>query len=243
KDIDRAVVAFHILNKVLDMRFVGHVNAIAHALNTRSRGFGACLVNIGTHHKACPLGMKLLGQGFANAASCACYHHYAVVDFHTLPFWLGAPPWQGAWAYKPLRSLYSRTSARATTWWCTSSGPSANRRVRWPIYISLKGDHWLRPVAPCTCMAASIMSQHFSGTIALIIDTQMRASLLPRVSMALAAFNTIKRMASISIRARDKVSMFLPRSIIFLPKASRPRPRSSMRSNAFSAAPMERMQW
>ena len=82
----------------------------------------------------------------------------------------------------------------------------------------------------------------FSGTIALIMLTQMRASLLPSVSIALAAFSTISRIASISMRARLIVSMFLPRSTMRLPKASRLTPRAIIRSSAFSAAPIERMQ-
>ena len=73
--------------------------------------------------------------------------------------------------------------------------------------------------------------------------TQMRASRLPSTSIALAAFSTIRRMASISMRAREMISMLPPSLTSCLPKASRDRPRLTIRSSAFSAWPMERMQW
>jgi hypothetical protein len=64
-----------------------------------------------------------------------------------------------------------------------------------------------------------------SGTMALTMLTQMRASLLPSTSIALAAFSTISRIASISMRACAMISRLPPRWMIFLPKASRVRPR------------------
>ena len=85
--------------------------------------------------------------------------------------------------------------------------------------------------------------QTFSGTIALTMWTQVRASRLPSTSIARAALSTISRIASISIRARETVSMFLPSWMIGLPNASRPMPRRIIRSSARSAWPIERMQW
>ena len=98
------------------------------------------------------------------------------------------------------------------------------------------------PVAPWIWMASSMIWQTFSGTIALTADTQTRASLLPSTSMALAAFSTIRRMASISIRARETTSRFLPSLMSGLPNASRVAPRLTISSSACSALPMERMQ-
>ena len=50
-------------------------------------------------------------------------------------------------------------------------------------------------------MAWSMIWQTRSGTMALTTLTHTRASALPMMSMALAAFSTIRRMASISMRA------------------------------------------
>ena len=61
--------------------------------------------------------------------------------------------------------------------------------------------------------------------------------------MAFAARSTISRIASTSMRDRDTISMFLPRLISFFPKPSRFTPRSTIISMAFSAEPIERMQW
>ena len=63
------------------------------------------------------------------------------------------------------------------------------------------------------------------------------------VSMALAARSTMSRQASISMRAREITSTFLPSWAIFFPKASRDKPRLTIISNAASAAPMDLMQW
>ena len=81
------------------------------------------------------------------------------------------------------------------------------------------------------------------GTIALIALTHTRASALPMVSMAFAARSTMRRHASISMRAFAMTSGFLPRRAIGRPNASRVRPRRIISSSARSAAPMERMQW
>ena len=53
--------------------------------------------------------------------------------------------------------------------------------------------------------------------------------------MAFAAFSTIRRIASMSIRARLMTSMFLPSWTSGLPNASRFMPRLTIRSSAFSA--------
>jgi hypothetical protein len=70
-------------------------------------------------------------------------------------------------------------------------------------------------------MAWSMILHTRSGTIALTMCTQMRASRLPSTSIALAAFSTIRRMASISMRAREMISTLPPSQASFLPKASR----------------------
>ena len=88
-----------------------------------------------------------------------------------------------------------------------------------------------------------MIRQTRSGTMAFTALIHTRASALPMVSMALAARRTISLMASISIRARETTSMFLPRWAMVFPKASRCRPRRHMSSMARSAAPIERMQW
>ena len=82
-----------------------------------------------------------------------------------------------------------------------------------------------------------------SGTIALTAEIQTRASALPSVSIAFAARSTIIRIASISVRARATISILPPRRTNGLPKPSRVAPRRTIRSSAFSAAPIERMQW
>ena len=73
--------------------------------------------------------------------------------------------------------------------------------------------------------------------------TQMRASRLPSVSIALAAFSTIMRMDSISMRAREMCSTLPPSQASLRPKASRDTPRCTISASAFSAWPMLRMQW
>ena len=92
-------------------------------------------------------------------------------------------------------------------------------------------------------MASSMIWQTRSGTIALTALTHTRASALPMTSIALAARSTIRRIASISMRALAITSVFLPRRASGLPNASRLRPRRTISSSAFSAAPIERMQW
>ncbi len=86
---------------------------------------------------------------------------------------------------------------------------------------SASGVHCEMPVAPWIWIAWSMIWQTRSGTMALTMLTQTRASRLPSTSMALAALSTIRRMASISMRARETVSRFLPSWISGLPKASR----------------------
>ena len=66
---------------------------------------------------------------------------------------------------------------------------------------SASGVHCEMPVAPCIWIAWSMIRQTRSGTMALTMLTQTRASWLPSTSIALAAFSTIRRIASISMRA------------------------------------------
>ncbi len=98
-------------------------------------------------------------------------------------------------------------------------------------------------MAPWTWIASSTIWQVRSGTIAFTALTHTRASALPSSSIAFAAVSTIRRIASISMRAFAITSGFLPRYAIGLPNASRLRPRFTSSSSAFSAAPTERMQW
>ena len=111
------------------------------------------------------------------------------------------------------------SSCRPTTIQCTSSGPSAKRRWRTSWYISASGVHCEMPVAPCIWIAWSMTLQARSGTMALTMLTQTRASRLPSTSIAFAAFSTISRIASISQRACAMICRFPPRCAIFLPKA------------------------
>ena len=92
-------------------------------------------------------------------------------------------------------------------------------------------------------MAWSMIWQTRSGIIALHMWTHTLASRLPSTSIALAAFSTIRRMASISMRARETTSRFLPSCASGRPKASRDMPRRTMRSSARSAWPTDLMQW
>ena len=117
------------------------------------------------------------------------------------------------------------------------------RSVRWPVYMSASGVHCETPVAPCIWIAWSMIWHVRSGIIALTAWTHTRASRLPRTSIALAARRTMRRIASMSMRARDTTSMFLPSWMIGRPKASRDMPRLTIRSSAFSAWPTDRMQW
>ena len=68
-------------------------------------------------------------------------------------------------------------------------------------YMSASGVHCETPVAPWIWIAWSMIWQTRSGTIALTALTHTRASALPSTSIALAAFSTISRIASISMRA------------------------------------------
>ena len=117
------------------------------------------------------------------------------------------------------------------------------RRVRIEAYMRASGVCCDTPSAPCIWIAWSMILQTRSGTMALTMWIQMRASWLPRTSIALAAFSTIRRMASISMRARLMISILPPSWTSGLPNASRVRPRVTIRSSAFSAEPMARMQW
>ena len=127
------------------------------------------------------------------------------------------------------------------------SGP---RRVRRPgaacagsCTCLASGVHCDTPVAPWIWIASSMISHTRLGTIAFTALTHTRASALPMRSIALAAFSTMRRIASISMRALATTSVFLPSEMIGLPNASRLRPRVTISSSARSAAPIERMQW
>src|SRR5690606_16231692 len=237
EQVDRAFARFHVLDQRPDLVLGSDVDLAGDPADLPGGLGRAVPVDVDADHALGAGCSQAQGEGAADASGRSRHDRDAVPDFHA-----GAPMRaQSAWR----RAFCSnaRSSARATTLWWTSSGPSASRSVRCCMYVSESGDQWLTPVAPWICMAWSMIWQHFSGTMALAIETQMRASLLPRTSMALAAFSTIIRIASMSMRARETVSMFLPRSMMRRPNASRVVARWSRRSSAFSAAPIERMQW
>src|SRR5262249_60600970 len=48
-----------------------------------------------------------------------------------------------------------RSSSRPIWRRCTSSGPSAKRRVRECAHIDASGNSWLTPPPPCTCIPPS----------------------------------------------------------------------------------------
>ena len=98
------------------------------------------------------------------------------------------------------------------------------------------------PVAPWIWIAWSMIWQARSGIIAFAMLTQTRASRLPSRSIAFAALSTIRRIASISQRARAMTSRFLPSCDSGRPKALRALPRFTIRSSATSALPIVRMQ-
>ena len=85
-------------------------------------------------------------------------------------------------------------------WW-TSSGPSAIRRVRWLVYIC--GQRRLLRDAGGAVHLDRLVDDLADplGHHGLDHGTQTRASWLPSTSIARAAFSTIRRMASISMRA------------------------------------------
>src|SRR5690606_6632262 len=95
---------------------------------------------------------------------------------------------------------YFRSSARAREFLCTSSGPSANRSVRMPAYISASGKSWLRPPAPCTWIALSSTHWTVAGVAILMAWISVWAPLLPTVSMSHAVFRVSRRSCSIFTR-------------------------------------------
>ena len=90
------------------------------------------------------------------------------------------------------------------------------------MYISASGVQFEMPVAPCIWIAWSmIWLSAFRHHRLHHRDPDARFLCLPSTSIALAAFSTIRRMASISQRACAMICRLPPRWAIFLPKASR----------------------
>ena len=81
------------------------------------------------------------------------------------------------------------------------------------------------------------------GTTVLIIEIQMRASFGDVRSIIQAVLSVSSRACSIFIRASAIMSMLPPNLYKGRPNASRSVARSQSNSSAFSAEPMERMQW
>src|SRR5690606_11635056 len=93
------------------------------------------------------------------------------------------------------------SSSRAMASRCTSSGPSARRRVRLCAQALARKPSWLTPAAPCASTAQSTTFSPACGAITLLIAISARAALLPPVSIIRAAFITISR--AWSSRQRD----------------------------------------
>src|SRR4029453_4226044 len=116
---------------------------------------------------------------------------------------------------------YFLSSARASEFLCTSSGPSANRSVRMPANHSASGKSWLNPPAPCTWIALSRIHSTVWGVAILMAWISVCAPRLPAVSMSHAVFRT--RSRSCSMRTRDSAiqSRTTPWSAMGLPTAPR----------------------
>src|SRR5262245_49543709 len=140
-------------------------------------------------------------------------------------------------------SSYFRSSRRATDMRCTSSGPSARRRVRTCAYIDASGASSDTPSAPCDWIARSMTRRATSGAATLIAEISMRAPLLPTVSISHAVLSTSRRTCSISIRLSAIHCWITPCSASGLPNAVRARTRRHISSSARSATPIARMQW
>src|SRR5439155_9335527 len=93
-----------------------------------------------------------------------------------------------------------RSSSRPIWRRCTSSGPSAKRKVRECAHIDASGNSWLTPPPPWSCMARSTTRNVILGTATLISAIACLAALLPTVSIMYAACSTSSRAWSISIR-------------------------------------------
>src|ERR1700729_1493168 len=98
-------------------------------------------------------------------------------------------------------SRYGRSSRRASERLCTSSGPSANRRVRALAHRYASGKSWLTPAAPCAVIALSITHSAMAGVMILMAWISVCAPLLPTVSISQAVFSTSSRACSIRTRA------------------------------------------
>src|ERR1043166_3128014 len=137
----------------------------------------------------------------------------------------------------------SPSSCLAMALRCTSSGPSAKRRVRALASARATPKSSDTPPPPCTCSAQSITWQATLGASTLIIAISFFADLLPTLSIFQAAFRTMSRAESIMMRACAMRSRVTPWSATDFPKAILSLARRHIFSSATSAWPMRRMQW
>src|SRR3954447_2055698 len=141
-------------------------------------------------------------------------------------------------------SFAQRLSSRSamTILW-TSSGPSARRSMRRLRHMIASGVSSETPSAPWTWMARSSTSITTFAATTFVIEIAWRASRLPYSSICQAAFSTIRREPSISMRDFAMKSCTNCFSASLPPNDSRVSARLHINSSARSAAPMARMQW
>ena len=84
---------------------------------------------------------------------------------------------------------------------CASSGPSAILTVLTCAHIAANGVSWHIPCAPYVCTALSMTSSAMFGTRILACAISTSADLASPASIAAAALRTIRRAASMSMRA------------------------------------------
>src|SRR5579885_1976488 len=140
-----------------------------------------------------------------------------------------------------LRSYFA-SSSFATVSRCTSSGPSASRRVREFAHIAAYSKSWETPAPPCACIARSMTRSARLGATTLIIAISARAALLPARSIVYAALKVNSRACSISIREFAISVRMTPCSASGLPNATRDFTLRHIISSARSATPISRMQ-
>ena len=126
---------------------------------------------------------------------------------------------------------------------CTSSGPSASRKVRALTKAIASGKSSDMPAPPWTWMAKSMTAWAMLGTTTLIWLTSDSAFIGPPSSSFHAALRTSSRAWSMAMRASAIRSRLPPRSTSRLPNAVRAVPRRMASSRASSASPISRMQW
>src|SRR5436305_10357848 len=86
-------------------------------------------------------------------------------------------------AERELGLFHFSSSNLATASVCTSSGPSARRRVRTLAQAAARNVSWATPAPPCAWMARSSTRKVTLGATTLIMAISARAILLPTVSI------------------------------------------------------------